>query len=131
MVAGAVGFNDQRNHVFESLYDLFVVNPHTYNRFHTLFNQVVQQRVVVPFVRTAQNQYSGFVHALQRIPGAIHIGGLAVVDELNAPYHCYKFHPVFQAMEILHCLPYLFLADADGGCGYTCCHSIIMVVFTF
>src|SRR5699024_6024024 len=78
-----------------------VVHAHTYERLHLRCGERLERFVVVPLVGAAGYPYGWTRHAVERIPGRIHVGGLRVVDVLHAVYRTRGFHAVFDALEIM------------------------------
>src|SRR5579863_4962588 len=116
--------------VLKGFMDLPVVYTQANDGFYFLLYEVTDQGIIISLVHAAEYQDRGLIHAFQRIPCAIDIGRFGIVDELHAPDRTDIFHAMLERFEAPDRFADLFLPDADGGGGDSCCHSIVLIVYT-
>ena len=86
-------------HGIEGGVELGIVDAEANEGLHAVAGQVEQAGVVVALVGAAGNPDYRLVHAIERVPGRFHVGGLAVVDEAHARPLAYHLQAVVGVLE--------------------------------
>ena len=72
----------------------------------------------------------GFVILSKAYQVLVYIGCFTVINKFNTTYSCHIFHPMFQALKILHRISDLFFSYIHCDSRKTCCHSIILIMLS-
>lgn len=115
----SVGIDDPWYQVAEGQVNLLIVLAKANDGFHLLFHYIEQWRVVVAFVSSAHDPDHRLLHALEREPCGIHIGGLGVVDELDAVNGGYVLQTMLYMLEVAEAFTYGFVGYFTCSIGDT------------
>lgn len=127
---GAHGVDDHINVALKGVVDFDVFHAQADDHFDLLANQGLQIFVVVAFVDTTGNPNDGFVHALERIPSRVDVGGFGVIDELDSLEFAAGLQAVLDVLEVAEAFANAVLANVyelgDDGSS----HAVVLVVLS-
>ena len=106
------------------------MESHADEHLHLVFYKLVKRLVVVALVLSACNPDYRCCHALQSVPGRVHVGGLGVVDVHYALDAHHFFQPVLHSLEVHQRFPDDLVVYVNGLCRYGCGHRVVDIVLS-
>ena len=95
-----IGIHNCINGFVKIFVQLGIVLAQADQRPDLLPDQVLQMAVIISFIHSAGYPDNPRSHALQGIPGGIHVGGLGIVHKLYPMNFQHTFQPVLNTLEI-------------------------------
>ena len=108
-------------HLAEEFVQLGVVGTEEYECATLLLYEFLYLVVVVALVLATDDEHGRGLHAFERIPACVDVGGLRVVDILHASHLAYLLQTVLHTGEVAETLAYHGVLDAADVACNTCC----------
>ena len=112
----------------KSLHQLPVIHPHTNQHFHLLFHQRKQDTVIVSLIRSSGNPNHRSRHAVQSIPGRIHIRRLGIIDIHNPLLLRYRLQSVLHLRKTLQSPADSIISQSHPHASQNSRHSIVYIM---
>ena len=114
----------------EEVMQLLVVQAHIDQSGATFAYQLLNLGVVIAFVLAAQDEHGRCLHRHQGVPTRVDVGGLRVVDVLNAIDDTALLQTMFDPLERHKRLSDSLFLDARNACRDSGSHGVVEVVRT-